>query len=399
MSLYLVRPHKTLTSRALGLMSIDFAPESRHRQVAELVGTRREDPTYAELNRWLREAPVNYNRETEAPITGTKVVEMTEEEAARLRREVPNVLVMPDIPLGLIEPVTLAGSAKPDLAPDDLWHLRAIGLAAARQQGFTGTGRGVTVAVLDTGIEAAHPELGGRVAGAVTFRPVSGEVQSQGISRDTHGHGTHVAGLICGRRVGVAPDVHILSGVMIPHAQGMASDFVHAIDWAGQEPGVSIVNISAGLQGFHVEMLMPVADLLSAGVLPVVAIGNEGRNKTRSPGNFVEGISVGATNRQSEVAAFSGGGVVVADGQQYTVPDLVAPGDGIFSCVMQGGYDAKSGTSMATPLVSGLAALVLEKFPQIRVPDLTELLLASCRDLGFPVDRQGQGLIQMPNLP
>jgi subtilisin family serine protease len=330
----------------------------------------------------------------EAPVTGTFVASMEDEAAAQLRRERPDVLIMRDRPIDLIRPNRVASVNGPDP-----WHLDAIGLLAAREAGAVGSGAGVTIAVLDTGVDATHPELLGKVAGAVTFdsRLRFWDVIPQNPSSDTEGHGTHVAGLIGGNTVGVAPAASLLSGVMIPRGSGTISDFVLALEWALSRPEVQIVNMSAGIAGYVAQeaFLSIVSDIRLAGVLSIFAIGNEGRNRTRSPGNYVEPLSVGATNRQGRVAGFSGSGTIVSGGHQYTVPDLVAPGVQVSSSVVGGGFEAWDGTSMATPIVSGVAALLVEKKPDLPVDELEEILLSSCVDLGLPVVRQGQGLIQV----
>ena len=301
----------------------------------------------------------------------------------------------------LIRPEKVIASTKEVLADGDPWHLGAVGLAAAAL-GAAGSGaaarsggKGVTVVVLDTGIQADHPEIAGRVSAAYTFDVDTWKTKPQQPSADTEGHGTHVAGLIAGKSVGIAPEAKLINGVMIPGGIGKTSDFILAMEWAGSQPEVQVVNMSAGLPGFLPEMTTAVSGLLAVGVLPVVAIGNEGRNRTRSPGNYVEVMSVGASTRDKQVASFSGGGTVSADGHQYEVPDLVAPGKEIYSCKMGGGYEALSGTSMATPIVAGVAALLLERHPHITVTDLYEELLMSCESLGQPKDRQGDGLIQV----
>jgi subtilisin family serine protease len=323
------------------------------------------------------------------------VVEMSEEDAKRLESDMPDVVVLRDRPLPLIEPVrSVRASRSPSSA--DLWHLRAIALETARGRGFSGTGSGVNVAVLDTGIDETHPEIDGRVASAVTFDVERWRASPQRGSRDTDGHGTHVAGLIAGKRVGVAPGAKLLNGIMIPNGRGMLSDFVLALEWAAGEPEVRIVNMSAGIPGFIEGMSAAISDLFAVGVLPVIATGNEGRNRTRSPGNYDSVLSVGATNSANQVARFSSGGSIVVGNHQYHVPDLVAPGEGVFSCVMGGGYEAWDGTSMATPIVSGLACLVAERWPDISPLDLVEELIQACRSLGEPPERQGAGLVQVP---
>jgi subtilisin family serine protease len=286
-------------------------------------------------------------------------------------------------------------SRRDKVGTDETWHLEAAGLRAARKRGFTGTGQGVVVAVLDTGIEAEHEEIRGSVAEAYTFdvpnwRPVRSERPF-----DTHGHGTHVAGLIVGRNTGMAPGAKLVDGMMLRNGRGNLSDFLLAMEAVVQniETPAQIVNMSAGLQGFLPEMAGTVAGIAAAGALPVFAVGNEGRNRTRSPGNFVDPISVGACRQDRKVASFSGSGTIIHENHQYTVPDLVAPGDKVYSCVRGGGYEAWSGTSMAAPIVSGVAALILEKHPLIQPADLIEELLAKCENLGVDAVRQGRGMV------
>jgi subtilisin family serine protease len=395
---FIVRPDKSLATRAVGLISKQFTPARRQAQIAEVVSLRREDPAFGDLYKWLNDSPaavMSLNRESETLVTGTKIVDMSDQEAARLRQEMPNVLVLRDQPMSLIQPVKATLDTQTRVTVADLWHLKAIGLAQARQNGFTGTGKGVTVAVLDTGIDATHPELAGRVRRAARFDVDAWQAVPLDPSVDTEGHGTHVAGLVCGQKVGIAPEAEVINGLMLPNGHGNISDFILALEWAGTQPDVQIVNMSAGIPGYHPEMLTAIADLLAIGVLPVIATGNEGRDQTRSPGNYAESLAVGASNAAKRVASFSSGGVIVADNHRYEVPDLVAPGEAVFSCVMGGGYEAWNGTSMATPIVSGVAALILEKFPEITVTDLIEELILSCKTLGASPDRQGHGLVQV----
>ena len=397
MSRYIVKPKQSLATRGVGLITKKLLPEKRQAQIAEVVALRKNDPVFTELNLWIKHSNAVYQlaSENQTQVTGTRIIEMSEEDAQRLRKDIPDVLILRDQPIGLIEPAKTAEAPKSKVTKNDLWHLDAINLTNMKSRGFKGNGSGVTIAILDTGVDGSHPEISTRVNGTVTFDVNTWTINQLPESIDTSGHGTHVAGLICGEKVGIAPGASVLNGMMIPNGEGYISDFIFAMEWAGAQPEVSIVNMSAGIPGYFPEMLTAMSDLLAIGVLPVIATGNEGRNRTRSPGNYVEALSVGASNRTNQVCAFSSGGVIVADSHSYEVPDLVAPGEGIFSCVMGGGYEAWDGTSMATPIVSGVAALILEKFPDISVPNLIEALLTSCIDLGFPKDRQGQGLIQV----
>jgi subtilisin family serine protease len=328
------------------------------------------------------------------PVTGAMIAEMQPDEAERLASERPEVHVLEDAPLNLITPLKLDGSAKKRLSAANRWHLRAVGLPVKRTKS-TPTGKGVTVAVLDTGIDAAHRELHGRVVGGVAF-DVDNQVVTDREPADTDGHGTHVAGLIAGKSVGVAPGAALIDGLMIPKRKGTFSAFVQAMEWAAQNPDVQIINVSAGLLGFQPGFDDVVRALLSAGVLPIAAVGNEGRNQTRSPGNYQPLLSVGATDAGGNVAAFSGSGRIQIDNQVYDVPDLVAPGKDVYSSVRGGGYEAWQGTSMAAPIVSGLAALVLERRPDLPVLDLIDLLLNAATPVPGDALRSGVGAARLP---
>jgi len=322
---------------------------------------------------------------------------MDDDAAVQMQQELPDVLVLRDQPFELIPPNRAASATNDSVEDLDLWHLEAIGLAEARSDGFRGAGSGVTIAELDTGIDPTHPELHGKVTEAFTFdaRPGVWTVNEIEPSIDTDGHGTHVAGLMCGDNVGVAPGARVINGVMIPGGRGNLSDFILALEWALNRTDVQILNMSAGIPGYLPGMLQVVADIRAVGVFPAFATGNEGRNRTRSPGNYRDPISVGASNRSNRVASFSSGGSIVAENHQYTLPDIVAPGQEVYSSVMGGGYEAWDGTSMATPVVSGVAALILEKDPNLTIPELEDVIFDTCLDLRLPVERQGCGLVQV----
>jgi subtilisin family serine protease len=398
MTIYIVRPRIMMAHRLASLIETKFAPRDRQRQLRQVSELRTKDHVDQEIRKWL-----HYNRakvhlltdeKVPSPVTGTTLVRMSDPDAENLRREIPEAIVFADRGIESIRPRKTAGS-KSTVNSEDLWHLEAIGLKAARKNGFSRGGEGVTVAVMDTGIDGTHPELEGRVSKAYTFDVQNWKVVDAGTPVDTDGHGTHVGGLIAGRNVGVAPNVRLWSCVMIPGGMGNLSDLLLALEWVGAQSEVQIVNMSAGLRGYLPEMRDAVAGLLDVGVLPVFAIGNEGRDLTRSPGNYNEVLSIGASTRDGRVASFSGGATMVADNHQYVLPDLVAPGENVYSSVMGGGYEKWSGTSMATPIVAGVAALILDRRPEITVSDLMEEILTTCKDLGLPADRQGKGLVQI----
>jgi subtilisin family serine protease len=419
MAVYIVRPQDTLVESRLTLTTVKTDSESREKQIEEVVALRSEDEIFRQTREYISEAvtarprtaalaeasgarsrtaAVHEPRVRESLVTGTIVVDMDDDAAAQMQQELPDVLVLRDQPFELIPPNRATSATNDQHVEDlDLWHLEAIGLTAARSNGFRGTGSGITIAELDTGIDPTHPELHGKVTEAFTFdaRPGVWTVNEITPSIDTDGHGTHVAGLMCGDNVGVAPEARVINGVMIPGGRGNLSDFILALEWALNRTDVQILNMSAGIPGYLPEMQQLVVDIRAVGVLPVFATGNEGRNRTRSPGNYRDPISVGASNRGERVASFSSSGTLTADNHQYVVPDIVAPGQEVYSSVMDGGYEAWDGTSMATPIVSGVAALILEKDPNLTIPELEDVILDTCVDLKRPVERQGCGLVQV----
>ena len=342
MTIYIVRPKTTLLGRFPDLAARKITAENREAEIQEVVKLWQEDKTYQSIRSWLEEArgrevsPLSIG--VRPTITGTITIEMSPEECDRLRREVDNIAILENEPLELIPPIQDSTTAKIKLAVEDVWHLEAISKSQTQK-----TGKNVTIAVFDTGIEAKHPELQGKVSASYSLN-VKRDIRQLQIEpttdEDTDGHGTHVAGLICGKTVGVAPESQLINVVMIPNRRGGLLNFITALEWLQYRPDVRLVNISAGIQGYRKEMSDAIDNLLAFGILPICAIGNEGRNQTRTPGNCQKSLSVGATNRQGKVAGFSGSSTMVVDNHLYNVPSLVAPGEAVYSSVMAGGYEA-----------------------------------------------------------
>ena len=402
MAIYIVRPKESFWGRSLSFANRKFTFASRRAQIKEVTELQRENPVAADIDRWVEDARgrgvIRVSQDSGLVAAGTIILDMSEEEARNLESDLPNAIAMQDRPIDLIQPQRDEATAKDEVTEADLWHLEQIKLLSARQQGFAGTGKDVTIAVLDTGIEGTHRELRGKIQGAYEFNGPEWSVTPANPSRDSDGHGTHVAGLICGSQVGVAPEANLISGIVmgLPGGRGDLSDLILAMEWVWSQPEIQIVNISAGIIGYWQEMSYYTERLLAYGVLPVCAVGNEGEDITSSPGNCRGVLSTGATNRSNRVAGFSSSGTLVVENHQYRVPYLVAPGEKVYSSVMQGGYEDWDGTSMATPIVSGVAALILEKYPDITVADLKEAILDNCQDLGRRrAHRFGAGLVQV----
>lgn len=261
MARYIGRPRGRLISAGDSLATVSLSPEARAAQLESVRSVRNTHPALVELGRWLKEQSNSTVRSvsTEAPIMGTLVLDMEENHAAQIPT-IADLLVIEDRPLDLIRPRRASGTKK-RLATRDLWHLKAIGLTRARGAKFVGDGAGVAVAVLDTGIDSSHPEFQGKTIEMVTFDVNRGTPHSSQPSIDTEGHGTHVAGLLAGRRVGVAPSATIINGTMIPNAKGTLAHFVLALEWAASRADIAIVNMSAGIPGYVEGMEDAVADL------------------------------------------------------------------------------------------------------------------------------------------
>ncbi|ROT31669.1 peptidase S8 [Micromonospora sp. HM5-17] len=277
-----------------------------------------------------------------------------------------------------------------------------IGAPAAWQDGYDGTG--VTVAVLDTGVDADHPDLAGQVVGQANFTEEDG--------RDLHGHGTHVASTIAGtgaasggRNRGVAPGAKLLSGKVCDSGTGCAeSSILAGMQWAAEQ-GATVVNMSLG--GSDTPEVDPLEEAVQAltdeyGTLFVIAAGNdEAEGTINSPGSAEAALTVGALDRDGNLADFSSRGPRIGDGGLK--PDITAPGVDIRAARSGDAYPgdpdpylAMSGTSMATPHVTGAAAILAQRHPRWRAAALKATLMASAvpnPELG--VFAQGAGRVDV----
>jgi len=241
---------------------------------------------------------------------------------------------------------------------------------------FGTRGEGATVAVLDTGIETDHPDL--NVSGWAEY-DAEGNLVSDDVAdaSDVNGHGTHVAGTVAGGNasgtaIGVAPEAS-LYGVKVLNATGSGTftQVVAGMEHATETERVDVLQMSLGDDGQFDGFIEPIQNARSAGKIVVASSGNSGDGTSSSPGNVYESFAVGAVNETRDAAWFSGGetlntsedwnnDTLTADWPaEYVVPDSTAPGANVYSAEPGGGYTTKSGTSMAAPHVSGVAALVL----------------------------------------
>ncbi|MDP2727440.1 MAG: S8 family peptidase [Dehalococcoidia bacterium] len=270
-----------------------------------------------------------------------------------------------------------------------------IGAPQAWQAGFTG--RGVKVAIVDTGVDIDHPALAGRVA-------ATHDVTGEGFS-DANGHGTHVAGIVASadsRYQGVAPEATILAvKAMGAFGSGSTSWAIAGLEWA-VENGAQVINLSLGSDGNGdgTDPLSRACDAaVGRGVVVCVAAGNMGplSGSIGSPGGARQVITVGASTDGDKVADFSSRGPT-ADGR--TKPDILFPGHNIISARARGTrignpisdlFTEASGTSMACPHASGAAALLLQARPGLSPAQVKELLMGAALDLGLSPNVQGAG--------
>ncbi|HTV24510.1 MAG TPA: S8 family serine peptidase, partial [Polyangiaceae bacterium] len=259
-----------------------------------------------------------------------------------------------------------------------------IGAPAAWERGYEGDG--VIVAVLDTGVDDAHPDLIDSVVVSENFT-----VEPDG---DQVGHGTHVASIIAGSGAasdgqyrGVAPGVSLLSGKVCEEFGCYDSSIIAGMQWAAAEQGARVVNMSlTGLDTPGLDPIEEAVETLSSqfGALFVISAGNDGGfYPVGSAGSTAAALSVGAVDREDNVAVFSSRGLTV-DGALK--PDITGPGVDIVAARAAGtelgtpvgdDYVTLSGTSMAAPHVAGAAALIAQQHPTWRGADIKAALMGT----------------------
>jgi subtilisin family serine protease len=330
-----------------------------------------------------------------------------------------------DGPLKLIEPLA---DAAPAIAPGNggtsAWGLQAVGALDSAS-----AGRGIRVAVLDTGINLKHAAfLPLLMRGRIVVRNFTEGAQDN--VADTHGHGTHCAGVIAGsdvngQRIGIAPELdRLIVGKVLGRGGNTNAALVEAINWAMAE-GAHIISMSLGidfpgmvdrlvnedgvplqaatskaLKQYRetVSLFGKLADLMKTReVLLVAATGNE----SNRPAYTIDVTPPAASEHVLKVGAVGQvNGVLSIARFSNTGPDLVAPGVDIVSAGRDGGLVSMTGTSMATPHVAGVAALWAEQIlateGQVGFPELLLKLLGSVRPLDAKRADVGQGLLTAP---
>lgn len=272
--------------------------------------------------------------------------------------------------------------AVPPLQPQ--WHLDALRITEAHQ---LSTGAGVTVAVIDTGVYADHPDLAGRI---LDGRRLLGDDDLG--KDDEHNHGTGVAGLIVaggggrGRALGIAPDAKVLPVTIATNTIG-GSNLPEGIRYA-VDHGAKVINISSGSRITTADLNEAVWYAQSKDVVVVAAAGNavQGDTEVTYPARLPGVLAVAATDRNGK--AWSGG--VRGDQIAISAPGVqISTTAGRWLDFSEGGYVTVDGTSAAAPLVAGAAALVRARFPEASAAEVVNRLLSTADDAG-PTGRDDQ---------
>lgn len=311
------------------------------------------------------------------------VVTLTKKGYSLVKRELPEVQVEEDKRIQLINSqmtvsttASLSEAASAAKIPQQVpWGVAAVGATQAQQ--YT-KGKGITVCVIDTGIQTTHPDLKGQVIGGRNFvAGADGKIKPKKF-QDDNGHGTHVAGTIAALDnkigvVGIAPKAKLLSlKVLDSQGSGFISDLADAIRYCAKSKA-RIASMSIGTLVDSPLLREAVYEASRAGLIMVAASGNMG-GIVDFPAAYPEVLAVSAVDEELKFADFSNRGPEI---------DYTAPGVNILSTTIFNSYAYYSGTSMATPHVAGVIALALSA-------KKTQL---ATQDLGLSPDEQGLGLV------
>jgi subtilisin family serine protease len=243
-------------------------------------------------------------------------------------------------------------------------------------------GQGVKVAVLDTGVAIDHPDIDLYTTNKSneTYPGGWAEFDSNGtrvpgsVPHDSGQHGTHTSGTVSGGNasgeyIGVAPEVSLMHGLVLPGGSGTFTQVAAGMQWAVANDA-DVVSMSLSAPGYSSEMIEPTQNIEASGAILVAAAGNSGEGSSGSPGNVYDAVAAGASTENRSIASFSSGEVVNTSADwgtaapkswpaTYVVPDAAAPGVDVKSSIPGGGYAEFNGTSMATPHMAGTVALML----------------------------------------
>lgn len=281
--------------------------------------------------------------------------------------------------------------------------IKLVGAPNSWEQGYFGNGN--VIAVLDTGCDSSHFELQNQIIDVYNF--TTDDKGDPKNVKDYNGHGTHVCGTICAEEndrgvIGVAPKakllvLKVLSGQGYGETKWVTEGIRYATKWRGPNgERVRVISMSLGGRDDHPDLHKAIQEAISQEILVVCAAGNEGDGNHETdefayPGAYPEVVQVGSVNLQKEISTFSNTNKVI---------DLVAPGEEIISTYLNNEFAVLSGTSMATPHVSGAVALIIEQCEKEFDRSLTEAevyaqLIKRTVSLNYSRRYQGNGLLDL----
>ncbi|MBD3162737.1 MAG: S8 family serine peptidase [Candidatus Eisenbacteria bacterium] len=289
----------------------------------------------------------------------------------------------------------------PDALPENQWGAFKVGLPFFWRHGG-GADTSVVISIVDTGIDdfnTPHPDLSENVSGGYDFVEDDADPTDEGAGADLYGHGTHVAGIAAAASNGIGiagaaycaqiQVVRALDCTAGDGCPGQFDDIADGVQWAADN-GADVINMSLGGTVPSDAIRSAIQYAIGKGVIVVAASGNDYADQLRYPARYPEVIAVGATNSDDDVADFSNYGPEL---------DVVAPGVDIWSTIPGPGYDAYNGTSMATPLVSGIAALLRDRNPAMGQTEMERYLRNHTQELtGGNAAKDGYGRVDFQKL-
>jgi len=320
-----------------------------------------------------------------------------------------------EMPYGALQPLAMAPYVRriwQDTKVKALLDIAVPTTGSSVGQGLGYTGKDITVAIIDTGI-APHPDLTSPQNRIIGWNDL---VNGRTSPYDDNGHGTHVAGIVAGngwasrgKYTGMAPEANLVGiKALDKEGTGNISDILVAIEWCLEHQSmynIRVINLSLGAPAYQSAANDPLcAAVRSAwdnGIVVCVAAGNDGpgARTINTPGIEAKAITVGnlddrgTVDPSDDIVNESSSVGPTIDNQ--VKPDLLAPGTNIISLKPSGGYQTMTGTSMATPMVAGAVAQILQQKPGLKPEQVKRILKQNARDMGLRSYIEGAGALSV----